>query len=461
MVDAHERPPHCGTDADAGNSTVVLQGADGQDDGRVARLEEGKGRAEEEAMVVVELVVLVLVLDAPPRRSLRKRRRRCPAAAIRPPDPGPKEPLALRALPHGGGEARELISTHVNLLFGGFVFLIGVEGLLDHPPLDLARASRGCGRRREGRFLFVPFLFAPSAPEELVQGARHVRPRPRAGSVLRSCRQRPCCHHPRRGPPYPPLPVDDRGGAPLPHPRFLEEPPAVPREDVQHDHLAPLIHVGEEMAHLAVRGMEQIEPVGAYLRECRQGPGEHHVGRVVVQQARQQAEEGGGLLPPRGTAGVELEEGVRGALAHVRAAVRRAPLDRQDLDLQHVGDADAGHGPEGQGADEGLRIGQTALEGVDGQQGQLPAGRVVVGVPAQVDVHHLAHLEGGGPDQLDDVGEEVGHIPPLGHGGQEPLHPVEQDGRRGLTGRVGARQVGPDLPRAYGLLEVLRVPHGG
>ena len=203
--------------------------------------------------------------------------------------------------------------------------------------------------------------------------------------------------------------------------------------------------------------MQKIESLGTQLGEGHEGAGQDHGGGILLQQLGQDLQ--AALLPRVAAAGEQLGQGIGGALANVGAGVGRAALDGHDLDLQDVADADGRHGPEGQGPDEGLAVGQTALEGVDGQEGQLAAGRVEVGVAAEVDVHHLAYLEGVGADELDDVGEEVGHVPALGHGGQQPLHPAEEGRGRRRVGRVGVGEAGPDLAGTYRLLKVLRVSH--
>ena len=211
------------------------------------------------------------------------------------------------------------------------------------------------------------------------------------------------------------------------------------------------------MAYLAVGFVQQVKSLGTELGKSHDGTGQDHGGGIVVEELGQYLPTA--VLPHRPAAGEQFGQGVGGALAHVGAGVGRAALDGHDLDLQDVADADGRHGPEGQGPDEGLAVGQAALEGVDGEEGQLAAGRVEVGVAAEVDVDHLADLEGAGADQLDDVGEEVRHVPALGHGGQQPLHPAEEGRGRRRVGRVGVGEAGADLTGTYRLLEVLRVAH--
>ena len=78
---------------------------------------------------------------------------------------------------------------------------------------------------------------------------------------------------------------------------------------------------------------------------------------------------------------------------NVRARVARALLDREQLDLDNFGDADAGHDPQREGAHQGRRGAQVLLERVDAEQGELAARGVVVAVARQKEVHHLLHFD--------------------------------------------------------------------
>ena len=101
----------------------------------------------------------------------------------------------------------------------------------------------------------------------------------------------------------------------------------------------------------------------------------------------------------------------RGSLAHIRAHVRGALLDREHDEAADHGDAYAAEHAQRHRADERAAIGEVALEGVDREEGEVG---LRLGVAQEVDVHELADFEVVRGDVLDDLGEVLGDVAALG-----------------------------------------------
>lgn len=109
---------------------------------------------------------------------------------------------------------------------------------------------------------------------------------------------------------------------------------------------------------------------------------------------------------------VKLGDANGGSLADVGVFVAEGTGERLAEVLGDAIDADAAHGPDGEGTDERVGIIGVLDEGVDGQKGKLGLG---LGVVDQIQVHQFLELDVSRLDAVEDVGEEHGDIFSHGH----------------------------------------------
>ena len=117
----------------------------------------------------------------------------------------------------------------------------------------------------------------------------------------------------------------------------------------------------------------------------------------------------------------ELREGGGGTLAHIGRGVIGAGSHGEKLDLNDIWDANRGHDSEGEASNERVAAGEVDLEGVDGEEGNISAGGVVVRIVDDVDVDHLLDLHTLADDILHDVWEVLRHVLTFGHHREKPF----------------------------------------
>jgi hypothetical protein len=110
------------------------------------------------------------------------------------------------------------------------------------------------------------------------------------------------------------------------------------------------------------------------------------------------------------------------SLANIGVFVAKGAGERLAKVLSDAVDADAAHGPDGEGTDQGVGVIGILDERVDSQEGELGLG---LGVVDEVQVHQFLEFDIARLDAVEDVSEEHGDVLADGHAGNDLLDGVD------------------------------------
>lgn len=182
--------------------------------------------------------------------------------------------------------------------------------------------------------------------------------------------------------------------------------------------MPPLVKVGEKRAQLAVVRVQQSQILGAHL-VVRCNGRRQHCRRLVAKKAINELDKLGLCVC---IDLVDLADTVGRRLANKRRSVGGTLFNAHDLDLHNFSHANAAQHAQRQTADKLVCIRQVALKAIYGEERELAACGVRVGMVHEVRIHELFHFDGLDNYVSNNIRVVLGDIPSLCHHRKQVLH---------------------------------------